>query len=161
MIWQVLLLMINKDNIIFTICTSHSQICIIGPSPLCGTNCDYHHRNGVRSLNISTGFSLNGADAQLLLVGHRICGMSSGDHVGFGGYAYRGGDYSMISTNTSSLWKVRRVQHELSHLYCCYDGQCSSQPCIMNGGFDYTYTYNLPTIWCNYCLVSFIPSSID
>lgn len=135
----------------------------------------YHHKNGVKNLNqIISAISTSGYDLFVTLVCGPFCTQSSHSVPITGVTNAVGGRFALLDQfpywyyTYPSIVKVRIAQHEISHMFGCYDGVCSSNtPCIMNGGFDEIApnVFNDPNntswsnIWCPSCANYFNPSA--
>lgn len=125
-----------------------------------GTSTNNHHKNMYRNFAAMKNAISTDGPLVLFLSGDAFCSNYEGSHsTGILGLADTYGTYAFVENNTTRgmMLNVRVIQHELSHLYGCHDkksGSCATA-CIMSGGYDNTYTYNLSTIWCTACAASF------
>ena len=113
-----------------------------------------HHKNISKNLNIvKNSFSLSPYDLMTTFIGTYACSKNDSTHTFPAGVADVRGSYSIctfVSTATTNF-KVRALQHEISHNFGCSHCQgYSTQACIMKGSYDLN-TSNLPDIWCTYC----------
>jgi len=117
----------------------------------CGDNADcysVHHKN----LNLNyfeTNYGVEPADYQVTFFGIKPCDA--------GGRTSIGSAYSAVGCpNNLPYWsesyKMRTIQHEISHGFGCQCGDLhtSSESCIMNGGYD-NDPFAQADIWCDFC----------
>jgi hypothetical protein len=113
-----------------------------------------HHKNISKNLNIvKNSFSVSPYDLMTTFIGTYACSKNGSTHTFPAGVADVRGSYSIctfVSTATTNF-KVRALQHEISHNFGCSHCQGYSTPaCIMKGSYDLN-TSNLSDIWCTYC----------
>ena len=126
----------------------------------CGSTCKNrisapnHHKNfDYNALNAWKAYGMDGNDMRLVLVGVQLCHEENGSHKNNGLGWWPSGKNGMVLQNRTHMLNVRVIQHELSHTYGV--SHCTSSKCIMNGGFDKNYVYNLDNIWCSSCAKQF------
>lgn len=143
-------------------CTAeYTEVCEDG-APCEGTLATpYHHKNCDKNLlYIKENFSLGGNDVVVCVDGVQHCRMRESGHGNNNlGLTYTSGEYSLCTQMVHKGYNVnvRILQHEMSHLFGCHDGECASQtPCIMNGGYD-GESLHLKNIWCSECVKDFDP----
>ena len=135
----------------------------------CGSNCNnaitnnIHHKNGIKNLNhIRTYISDTGYDLMLTLVASPMCGIWGNAHsTNIKGVTYNNDNYTLVQNKSgmSTNEQVRIMQHEISHMFGCHDGMCTSgADCLMNGQQDGTSLYKTD-IWCSACYATFNPNA--
>lgn len=127
----------------------------------CGSICENrkgtpnHHKNfDYNALNAWNNYGMDGNSIRFITVGADLCHKSAGKH-SKGALGMASGNNCMAEQNRGHMLNVRVVQHELSHVYGAKDCGNKATPCIMSGGFDKNYTYNLTSIWCADCTKNF------
>lgn len=131
----------------------------------CGSTCQNnsstpnHHKNfDFNYYYIRSHASYSAYDLGFAVTSAKLCHKHSGgthDTCGLG--MVSGNTFGMAKQTTSrgTMLNVRVIQHELSHCYGCSDHSDAGERCIMSGGFDNNYTYNLTSIWCTTCTSNF------
>ncbi len=153
---------VDVNNTILSNCTTAttSSLCSCSSDSNCtnATTTQYHHTNAIKNLNkLINDLNPSGYDIFVTLASTNLCMILNGSHAGVGGASFVSGDWSMCknATTLSTTVNVRIMQHEVSHLYGCNDGVCSSgASCIMNGGYDYS-PLTTQDIWCANCKTYF------
>lgn len=116
-----------------------------------------HHKNfDYNALNAWNNYGRDGNSIRLIAVGADLCHEANGKHsVGALGMTSANRTDCMTEQNRGHMLNVRVIQHELSHVFG--DGHCgtTNTPCIMSGGFDNNYSYNINSIWCPECIKKF------
>ena len=140
------------------VCINFCSLSIDTPcNSTCGINqnlihtCVWHKNLYQNHMHIKASNLLGSNDLLMTLTGAKITG-------GVLGLGDRNGDYTTVShrSDFSSTLKVRIMQHEFSHNFCCYDSRCAvNEACIMNGGFDLISPYAISDIWCTKCRTTF------
>lgn len=110
----------------------------------------YYHKNHYRNWQLLYNGGKDSADITIGFFGFNPCSA--------GGLSLNW--LSTVCQADLSSWTTnynrRTLQHEISHLFGCDDGVCSSgQACIMSGGFDNITSMNQNTIWCSRCTSDF------
>lgn len=114
------------------------------------TSTPNHHKNHYRNWGLLNNLGRGNADITIGFFGFRPCSA--------GGLSL---DWlSTVCQPNLSYWTEqynrRTLQHEISHLFGCHDGQCSDdQNCIMSGGFDNCANFDQINIWCDNCKANF------
>ena len=132
----------------------------------CGSTCvntgnlPNHHKNMYLNFcQVKDNIGITGYDLMLTVSASSMCFEYNNAHnTGILGLGDVSGQHTFVKNNTTRGMRlnVRVIQHELSHNYGCYDDTCpTNSNCIMNGGFDNNYQYNLQTIWCTKCTSDF------
>lgn len=123
----------------------------------CGSTCKNvkttpnHHKNfNYNALNAWNTYGMDGNSLRFITVGADLCHENAGKH-SKGALGWRQGNNCMAEQNRGHMLNVRVIQHELSHAYGAKHCGNQKTPCIMSGGFDNNYTYNLTSIWCSDC----------
>lgn len=113
-----------------------------------------HHKNfDYNALNAWKTYGTNGNRIRLIVVGIQLCHNVDGKHKNNALGWWPSGFNGMVQQNRSHMLNVRVIQHELSHAYGAE--HCNGSMCIMNGGYDNNYAYNLSNIWCSSCSQKF------
>jgi len=113
----------------------------------CGSGCNneitnyIHHKNAIKNLNkVKNDIPNSGYDIFVTVVATPLCGVWGTLHdSGILGVTFQNDNYTLLtnSSNISTNVRVRIMQHEICHMFNCYDGSCvQDTPCIMNGGYD-------------------------
>ncbi len=147
-------------------CPNTSYMTMCNPSNVqCGANSVCHNGNSLpnhhknlyyNALSTYANTSKGGFDLRLVMTAQNACYInSSGTHSnGILGLCWKYDGNMIVKCNEYSrghMLNVRVIQHELSHAFGCPDHDDEGENCIMSGGFDENYTYNLETIWCSDC----------
>lgn len=157
----------NVNPLPIDYCTlSNSVLC---SDSICGSNCNnnidniVHHKNIVKNRSaIEYYIPITGYDIMLTLISSPVCGIWNGNHsTAVLGVATICGDYALVTvlTGYSENVHIRIMQHEISHLFGCDDGCCTSNElCVMSGGYD-NKNLNITNIWCTSCSQMFNPNA--
>ena len=122
----------------------------------CGTACSNdastpnHHKNHYRNWYLVRELGKGETDITIGFFGFNPCSA--------GGLSLDWLSTVCQPTNTtfSEQYNRRALQHEISHLFGCHDGECTAgQNCIMSGGFDNCANFDQIDIWCSNCHESF------
>lgn len=146
--------------------------CTMGANSLCsdsvcGSNCTndtgtmVHHKNAAKNRSyVENSLPSYDYDLVLTLVSTPLCLIIGNRHSnGVLGVSQIKGRFALVNNSSSltQILRVRIIQHEISHLYGCYDGECTAgERCIMNGGFDDTPLMQETEIWCKNCRQKFV-----
>ncbi len=154
----------NFANTMIDNCTNPTgQACSCVPNASCinSLSTNFHHKNGVKNLTQFISWCpTTGYDLFVFLVDGPLCYKNSGNHYPVYGLSYIGNKYAICDQLPaySNILKVRILQHEISHMFGCQDGVCTSgSQCIMNDGYDGTSLYYVD-IWCSSCYSDFDPT---
>ena len=128
--------------------------------PECGNICvnsdtwPNHHKNFDYNAWFEwDNYGDDGKDLRLVVTAATLCHMSNGSH-SYGPLGMASGINSMVFNNRGHMLNVRVIQHEFSHNFGCHDNcgaSANNERCIMDGGFDNDYLFNLSSIWCSTC----------
>ena len=135
---------------------NNSVSCCDANPPCCGTTCSdntstpNHSKNHYRNWGLLYNAGQGNADITIGFFGFKPCSA--------GGLSLNW--LSTVCQPNLSYWtdnyNRRTLQHEISHLFGCPDGQCTpGEACIMNGGFDNIASFNQMNIWCSNCTERF------
>lgn len=137
-------------------CTLANNECCHEHTDVCGTTCQdstdtpNHHKNHYRNFYLLYNNGKGSADITIGFFGFLPCAA--------GGLTL---DWlSTVCQPNLSYWTInynrRTLQHEISHLFGCHDGNCTpGQSCIMSGGFDNVTAMDQDDIWCDQCKSDF------
>ena len=144
--------------------------CDHGDSCSNSTTTVYHHKNISKNLHqIMNGISTTGYDIFVAYVCGPLCRVRADNthsNMVYGLTNSVGGKFAIVNqypvptAQYPNTHMVRVVQHEISHMFGCTDGQCTpGVPCIMSGGFDTTPLDWTTDIWCPACQARFDPNA--
>lgn len=151
----------------YTISYVKSDDCPRGYYSICNNSCNTTCQNKNKTPNHHKNFDYNayqawntygkdGKNLRIVFSNADLCHINGSGGHDLGGLGIAHGQDMMVKQNRGHMLNVRVVQHELSHTFGAKDNECGlDAPCIMSGGFDNNYSYNLDNIWCSWCQYKF------
>lgn len=145
-------------------CTLANNVGCCSKKEVCGDDCfnedvtPNHHKNHYYNYYNLKKIGKGTADIMVGFFGFMPCGPNKS---AAGGLASEW----LATVCQPNIWdddyNHRTMQHEISHLFGCPDGDCvPGQKCIMSGGFDNEeFNPNHKNIWCDKCIAKFNPAA--